>query len=485
MRCLGGWMSAATIVAMLVLPASVHAAVPDIKIEPGVDSTRVTWSLPPGMNSYLIEAASTPDTYTDGLKGWFLVEHRVSFQLLPAGATSAWLYIPAGTYYVHVGFYGTCEAPHSLTCQKEFTTPRAVSIPGQPPVLTAAAGGGGGLGRHPYAAWSISQRMKPHWFEVATSPETYTDGPFAGAYLDENTVVFDTVPEIDPGRSRTSYFSPSRLAGGTYYVHVSGVDRISCPTPQSENCTEFWSNSLPLVVPYFPPELASVARVGRKVRAAWQVPDWTVNDVIEIATSPDVYLAGPYRHGFKNANLVWLDYGLDVDQQEYVTPMDLLPGTYYVHVGAIAPDACPAFDAPTCLDEYSRTLAVTIPEDARPVPKAATADDKTAFASLVVRARQDVDKLSVRAGMAEQGIISASGVVRAGKLPKARKLIPASASANPGKAVTLRLKLPKKARRWARRALARHKRVKAIVTITATDAAGNTAVQRQDIVLKR
>jgi hypothetical protein len=484
MRCKRGWVATAAIVAMLVVPASTQAAAPEITIEPGPACTRVSWTLPPGVNAYIVEAASRPDTYTDGLKGWFLVENRVAFQSLPPTATTALFHIPAGTYYVHVGFYGVCDgSPHALSCEKEFSPPQAVSVPGQPPVLTATAGGGGGLGRRPHAAWTLNEWMKPHLFEVATSPDTYADGPFAGAYLDENTVVFDTIPEGSSGLPRTSYTSPWRLAGGTYYVHVSGIDGLSCSDPFT--CIDFWSNSLPLVVPYFPPELASVERVGRRLRATWTTPDVTVNDVIEIATRPDVYLAGPYRHAFKDENLVWLDYNLDIDQQEYLTPMDLPPGTYYVHVGAVAPDACPTLDAPTCLDEFSRTLAVTIPADPKPAPQALPADGNTAFASLVVRARQDIDKLLVRAGMAERGTITASGVVRVAKVSKARKLIPVSAAARPGKAVKLRLKLSKRSLRWAKRALARHKHVKAIVTVTAKDAAGNTAVQKHDIQLRR
>ena len=105
-------------------------------------------------------------------------------------------------------------------------------------------------------------------------------------------------------------------------------------------------------------------------------------------------------------------------------------------------------------------------------------DRVTALASLKARKKQDVDKIHVAAAMLEPGTVSAGGTV---SVPggvrtltsRAFTLKGASATAVPGKRVKLRLKLGKKALRAAKRAIRRHRRVRAKITITATDKSGN------------
>jgi peptidoglycan/xylan/chitin deacetylase (PgdA/CDA1 family) len=113
---------------------------------------------------------------------------------------------------------------------------------------------------------------------------------------------------------------------------------------------------------------------------------------------------------------------------------------------------------------------------------AGSRDTATAFASLRARKRQRLRKLRVSAAMAEPGTLAAGGTVRVGK--KRFRLRKASAGAVPGKLVTLRLKLRKKALRAATRALRRH-RGRALITITATDAAGNATAAKRTIRLRR
>jgi peptidoglycan/xylan/chitin deacetylase (PgdA/CDA1 family) len=112
----------------------------------------------------------------------------------------------------------------------------------------------------------------------------------------------------------------------------------------------------------------------------------------------------------------------------------------------------------------------------------AARDTATAFASLRVSKRQRVGRLRVSAAMAEPGTLSAAGTVKPGKRYRVKR---ASARATPGKLVTLRLKLSKKGLRAVKRALGRHRRVRAAITITATDTAGNATTAKRTIRLRR
>ena len=59
--------------------------------------------------------------------------------------------------------------------------------------------------------------MHADFVEVATSPEVYSSGAFAGEFLEENTVLFDPVEPL-----ATEYEASETLSVGTYYVHVGG-----------------------------------------------------------------------------------------------------------------------------------------------------------------------------------------------------------------------------------------------------------------------
>jgi hypothetical protein len=124
-----------------------------------------------------------------------------------------------------------------------------------------------------------------------------------------------------------------------------------------------------------------------------------------------------------------------------------------------------------------------------PVPVSATSapvaprDTSTGFATLSARKRQRIRSLHVSAAMSEPGTLSARGTV---KLRKRRyHLKRVSAAAVPGRIVKLRLKLSKKGLRAVRRALRHGKRVHAVVTIKAADAAGNVSVATKRIRLRR
>lgn len=109
-----------------------------------------------------------------------------------------------------------------------------------------------------------------------------------------------------------------------------------------------------------------------------------------------------------------------------------------------------------------------------------TRDRTTGFARLSARKRQRIGRLRVSAMMAEPGRLSAFGSVKLGKRYRLEKV---SKTAIPGKPVVLRLKLSKKGLRAARRAL-RRRNVRAVITITATDVAGNSVSAKRRIRLR-
>jgi hypothetical protein len=178
------------------------------------------------------------------------------------------------------------------------------------------------------------------------------------------------------------------------------------------------------------------------------------------------------------------------------TPTQFPPGTYYVHVSAYDPTICDPYTG-ACGDEFSSPpVTLVVPPDPlppvpppppapTPTPPLPPPDTITAFAALSARTSQKVDKLSVQATMAEAGTVTAGGTVSVPKLAKVYKFKTVSATAVAGASVTLRLKLPAKAVKVVKKALKKHKKLKAKITITATDNAGNKKTELRTIKLKR
>ena len=81
--------------------------------------------------------------------------------------------------------------------------------------------------------------------------------------------------------------------------------------------------------------------------------------------------------------------------------------------------------------------------------------------------------------------VSVKGTVSVPKLAKAYKLKGSKRKIAAGKRGKLTLTLPKKARTAIKRALARHRKLKAKITITADGGAGNVTVAKRSIRLKR
>jgi hypothetical protein len=227
---------------------------------------------------------------------------------------------------------------------------------------------------------------------------------------------------------------------------------------------------LPAPASATPPTLLSVGRDGGKVTATWTIPPGMAMDYIEAGNSPAVTADGG---DFPLANTV-LAESLGDFQTTYVSSVQVPEGTHYVHVSAFDTKKCATGNEPDCVDEWSNILTVAVPPGA---------DKLTNFSFLDAPARQRIGKLHVVASMGEPGTITATGTVKVSK-SKVYKFKSVSAKAFPGLRVKLRLRLPKRALTVVKKALKRHRRLKAKVTVTALDSSGNTHTEHGTIKLK-
>jgi hypothetical protein len=318
---------------------------------------------------------------------------------------------------------------------------------------------------HLSASWVLPAGTESHLLEASTSPVTSPDGGFASALVSA-----DLLP------AQTTYESPL-IRPGTYYVHVASVAAGCAPT-----CANEFSDVKQLTIPPAPaPVLDSVGQSSRHLTASWSLDPPAENDFIEAATSPATYPEGD----FLVENSVLFDF-LDPGATSYNSTEQLPPGVYYVHVAAYDPQCPIGF----CNDTFSGTLQVTIPADAQanaaPPPPAVQAqiDKATAFAALKVAAIQRADRLVVEAGMTENGRITVGGTINVPNASRVFKLRAVSVNAAAGKTRKIRVKLAKQTLKAVKRALKRHKKVRANLTVTAKDAAGNTKTAKRTVRLK-
>jgi hypothetical protein len=99
-------------------------------------------------------------------------------------------------------------------------------------------------------------------------------------------------------------------------------------------------------------------------------------------------------------------------------------------------------------------------------------------------ARQAGDRLYVEAGMAEAGRITARGAVSVPSRSSVFKCKSVSARVAAGRKVKLKLRLAKKAPKLVKRALKKHRKLRANVTITATNKAGDTRTEKRTVNLR-
>jgi hypothetical protein len=219
-----------------------------------------------------------------------------------------------------------------------------------------------------------------------------------------------------------------------------------------------------------PPTLLAVGQASHQLTARWTLPPSMATDFIEVANRPVIQSDGY----FPNSYTVLYDANVADNQTTYLSALQFPPGTYYVHVAAFDTRKCITGEEPTCIDEFSVVLPFTVPPGV---------DSLTAFSVLDIPSSQRVGKLYVKAAMAESGTITAGGTVAASNAAKVYKFKTASAKAAPGKTVKLRLRLPKKALTAVKKALQRHKKVKAKLVVVAKDKAKNVKRAKQTVEL--
>lgn len=228
-----------------------------------------------------------------------------------------------------------------------------------------------------------------------------------------------------------------------------------------------------------PPTDLTVGQSSRVVTASWTLPPGWYTGRLEFANSPATGSDG----SFTDPTTI---YHYESPQRTFdSSPFQFPPGTYYVHVSAIDPICDPSIT--NCTEDFSTPPAVlTVPDapPAPPPPPSPPPDKVTAFASLSAPSSQRLTRLYVRAEMAESGTITAGGTVKVPKLSTVYMFKTISAPAVAGVSVKLKLKLPKKAFRAVKRALKRHRKMKAKIAITATDKAQNKKTAHRTIKLK-
>jgi hypothetical protein len=317
------------------------------------------------------------------------------------------------------------------------------------------------------ASWTLPAGMNTGFLEFSLSNSTDVDGFFTNP----------ATVSIQYNDATASYDSTARFLPGTYYAHVSAYD------PLCSSCVDEWSPIVQVVVPTDPaaaPTNFVVRQSGRIVKASWTLPTGMETGFLQFSPTINMFSNG----FFVNPATLAYEY-LSASTTFDSTPLQFAPGTYYAHVSTYDPTCDPtrAF----CANDWSTIFVLHVPPDSpppTPTPPAAPPDTVTSFSGLSVKSSQKVGKLSIQASMSEAGTITAGGTVSVPKLSKVYKFKTVSATAVAGATVTLKLKLPAKALKAVKKALKKHKKLKAKITITATDSAGNKKTEVRTIKLK-
>jgi peptidoglycan/xylan/chitin deacetylase (PgdA/CDA1 family) len=133
---------------------------------------------------------------------------------------------------------------------------------------------------------------------------------------------------------------------------------------------------------------------------------------------------------------------------------------------------------------YADAPLPPLPVDEEPVPVHAfqpPVPAAVALASVKIPTRQKLRNLRVRARLSQSGTLSARGTVTLGKRYRLKR---AKVVAAPGQTVTLRLSLTAKGLRAVKRALRRHRRVQAVITVVVIGPAGQVDKSTHTVTLR-
>jgi hypothetical protein len=159
---------------------------------------------------------------------------------------------------------------------------------------------------------------------------------------------------------------------------------------------------------------------------------------------------------------------LDRTATSFTDTFEYTPGTYFVHIAGHDPKCVGG----VCEQiQFSNVLSFDVVKP--PPPGGGTVDRLAPLQTLSFASVQDIDKLKVTTRTTEAGTVSAGGAVAASGASKAYRLKGISKPVAANVRTTLRLKLSKRNLKAVKRALRKHRRMKARVTVTAADSAKN------------
>ena len=181
----------------------------------------------------------------------------------------------------------------------------------------------------------------------------------------------------------------------------------------------------------------------------------------------------------------WVDAGSGTNdgslESEAISTGRLQPGIYRLEVhNWLGP---PGNEVAVLLTFFDSGPKKTPAPAERPAPQA---DETAPAATLSGRRRQDLGRrVAVRVACDEACTAVGRGRLRIARSGKKRRLKRTTTSIAAGESAKLRLAVPRKTRRAARRALRRGKRVRAKLTVVTSDAAGNRSKTRRTVRLTR
>jgi hypothetical protein len=211
---------------------------------------------------------------------------------------------------------------------------------------------------------------------------------------------------------------------------------------------------------------------------------------VETATSDEVGVGGHFlQKNLRSFNVVGKQDTTFTDEYEFQ------PGTYYVHVGTYDP----GIKHPVSNIEFSNVLSFTVV--AGPHVTGTTAPcpppppdggggggvtDKTApVVSLSFPRVQHIAKLYVKVRTSENATIKATGTVSVRTASRVYRFKPKRIILSGNSSMKVPLRLTKKNLAAVKRALRHKRRLKAKITVTATDAAGNRRTKKATLKVKR
>jgi len=205
-----------------------------------------------------------------------------------------------------------------------------------------------------------------------------------------------------------------------------------------------------------PPAGVTVAEAGGRLTVGWDLARNSLSSGVEIARSAKTSANGAFSDPGK------VTASVDESETSY-TSARLSNGTWYVHVASYDPTSpkCTYDGDLKCPNEWSSVVSATVGDGS-----GGGGGGANSFTLLRVAGKQKASGLRVKAALAQGGPITVAGTVSVPSAAKVYKLKRVTVTAGPGKTVTVKLKLSKKVLRAAKRALARHKKVQARLTIS-------------------